>query len=156
MGVDTKLLAGHEFFRGMQGGQLSVLATTATPVTIPEGRRIFREGGNADRFWAVLSGQVRLDLLTPGKGHIAVEFYGRGSILGWSWLFPPRTWRFGAVATMPVTALEFDAALVRTHCAANPGLGTELNGRFTQVILGRLQSTRLRLIDAAAHYEEAV
>ncbi|GAB2838957.1 cyclic nucleotide-binding domain-containing protein [Actinocorallia aurea] len=156
MGVDAKLLAGHEFFRGMPGGQLSVLATTATPVTFEQGERIFREGGNADRFWALMSGQARLDLLTPGRGHIAVEFYGRGSILGWSWLFPPRTWRFGAVATMPVTALQFDAALVRTHGAANPGLGTELNTRFTQVILGRLQATRLRLIDAGAQYDAAV
>ncbi|MDX6744339.1 Crp/Fnr family transcriptional regulator [Actinocorallia sp. A-T 12471] len=156
MGVDAKLLAGHEFFRGMQGGHLSVLATTATPVVFPEGHRIFREGASADRFWALLSGQVRLDLLTPGRGHIPVDFFGRGSILGWSWLFPPRTWRFGATATMPVTALEFDAALVRTHAAANPSLGAELNARFTQVILGRLQATRIRLIDAAEHRDTAL
>ncbi|MCD0450177.1 Crp/Fnr family transcriptional regulator [Actinocorallia sp. API 0066] len=153
MSVDPKLLAAHDFFRGMPGGYLGLLATTASEVRYPEGHRMFREGGSADRFWAILSGQVRLDLPAPGRGHIPVEFFGRGAIVGWSWLFPPRTWRFGAYVTMPLTALEFDAALVRTHCAAHPGLGAELNARFTQLILGRLQSTRLRLVDAAEHEE---
>jgi hypothetical protein len=60
-------------------------------------------------------------------------------------------WRFGAVAMMPIKALEFDAAQVLIHCAANPALGYELTTRFTELILDRLQATRFRLLDVYSH-----
>jgi len=149
--VDPHQLETHEFFRGMQPGHLELLAETARFVAVPAGHRFFREGSGADRFWAIESGQVGLDLLVPGRGHVVVETFGRGTVLGWSWLFPPRIWRFGAVAMMPIKALEFDAAQVLIQCAANPALGYELTSRFTALILDRLQATRFRLLDVYAH-----
>src|SRR3954469_10263945 len=117
--INPHQLEAHEFFRGIQPGYLDLLATTARFVEIPAGYRFFGEGCKADRFWAIQSGQVGLDLLVPGRGHVVVETFGRGTVLGWSWLFPPRIWRFGAVAMMPIKALEFDAALVLAQCADN-------------------------------------
>lgn len=149
--IDPHELDAHEFFHGMQPGYLSLLATTARFVEVPAGHRFFREGSRADRFWAIQSGQVGLDLLVPGRGHVVVETFGRGTVLGWSWLFPPRIWRFGAVATMPIKALEFDAELVLDRCAADPSLGYELTAKFTELILERLQATRYRLLDVYAH-----
>jgi CRP/FNR family cyclic AMP-dependent transcriptional regulator len=152
--INPHQLEAHEFFRGIQPGYLDLLATTARFVEIPAGYRFFQEGCKADRFWAIQSGQVGLDLLVPGRGHVVVETLGRGTMLGWSWLFPPRIWRFGAVATMPIKALEFDAELVLTRCSDNPALGYELTTRFTELILERLQATRFRLLDVYAHPAE--
>jgi len=69
-----------------------------------------------------------------------------GELLGWSWLFPPYKWAFGAVAATAVEAFEFDAPPVRERCAADPGLGYELNQRITLVLAKRLQATRIRLL----------
>jgi hypothetical protein len=46
---------------------------------------------------------------------------------------------------MEVT-IEFRAAAVRDRCAADPDLGHEFTQRMFQVLAGRLQNTRDRLI----------
>ena len=44
-------------------------------------------------------------------------------------------------------ALEFDAAAIRELCQRDPAFGYDLAMRFTEVVVDRLQSTRLRLLD---------
>ena len=82
---------------------------------------------------------------------MVIETIGMGELLGWSWLFPPYRWTFGAVAAAPVEAFEFDAAAVREVCTADPGLRYELIQRITQVLAKRLQATRIRLITRSGY-----
>ena len=83
-----------------------------------------------------------LDLHVPGRGRVNIETIGMGELLGWSWLFPPYKWAFGAVAASPIEAFEFDARAVRSRCAADPVLGYEVTRRVARVLSKRLQSTR--------------
>jgi CRP/FNR family cyclic AMP-dependent transcriptional regulator len=144
--VTTSALAATPFLRGVAPDHLDALAATAAVVRFPAGHRIFADGGYADRFWLIRSGHVTLDLLMPGEGPVAIDSIGLGGLLGWSWLFPPYQWAFGAVCAGPVEAFEFDAAAVRSLCAADPSLGHDLTTRLARVLAGRLQSTRIRLI----------
>ena len=144
--VSAAALAAYPFLRGMSGDQLELLAQTARYVSFPARRRLFEDGGNAAWFWLIQSGHVSLDLHVPGQGPVVIETIGMGELLGWSWLFPPYKWAFGAVAATPVMAVQFDAAAVREACAADPGLGYELNQRITRVLAKRLQSSRIKLI----------
>ena len=144
--VTTSALAATPFLRGMLPSHLDALAATATDVTFAAGHRIFADGGFAASFWLIRSGHVTLDLLVPGEGPVAIDSIGIGGLLGWSWLFPPYQWAFGAVCASPVEAFEFDAAAVRVLCAADPALGHDLTTRLARVLAGRLQSTRTRLI----------
>jgi len=145
--VSIEQLAGHDVFAGMDAADLGRLASAARPVDFPAGRRLFDEGGTADRFWIIQDGAVALDLHLPDRGTLIVETLGTGEIVGWSWLFPPYRWRFGAVATRPVRALEFDARLVRFLWALDPRLAQQLTRRFAEVVVDRLQATRMRLLD---------
>ena len=86
---------------------------------------------------------------------MVIETIGMGELLGWSWLFPPYKWAFGAVAVTAVEAFAFDAPVVRERCAADPGLGYEFSQRITQVLAKRLRATRIRLI-ARSGYSAAV
>jgi CRP-like cAMP-binding protein len=144
-------LATHPFLHGMSRDQLGVLAESARDVRFPARHRLFEDGGLASRFWLIRCGHVSLDLHIPGEGPVVIETIGMGELLGWSWLFPPYKWAFGAVAVTPVEAFEFDAAAVREHCAADPELGCELNQRITRVLANRLQATRIRLIARSGH-----
>ena len=84
------------------------------------------DGGSASRFWLVQSGHVDLDLHVPGQGRMKIETIGMGELLGWSWLFPPYKWAFGAVAASPATRSGTSAsctpraAATRSRCAAAP------------------------------------
>jgi len=154
--VNAAALAAHPFLHGMSREQLSVLAEAACDVSFPAKHRLFEDGGNATRFWLIQCGHVSLDLHVPGEGPVVIETIGMGELLGWSWLFPPYKWAFGAVAAAAVEAFEFDAPTVRKLCAAEPGLGYEFNQRVTRALATRLQATRTRLIarsgySAAAH-----
>jgi CRP-like cAMP-binding protein len=144
--VTASALAGHSFLRGMAPGHLDALAAAATDVMFPAGHRIFADGGHAASFWLIQAGHVSLDLQVPGGGHVVVDTVGMGGLLGWSWLFPPYQWAFGAVCASPVEAFEFEAAAVRSCCAADPALGDDLTARLARVLARRLQSTRMRLI----------
>jgi CRP/FNR family cyclic AMP-dependent transcriptional regulator len=146
--VTAQALAVHPFLHGMSLDQLAVLAGTASDVTFPARYRLFEDGGRATRFWLIQSGHVALDLHVPGQGRMKIDSIGMGELLGWSWLFPPYTWAFGAVAASDVEAFEFDGRAVRACCASDPALGYEFTQRVLRVLAKRLQATRVRLITA--------
>jgi len=148
--VIAAALATHPFLHGMSREHLALLGKSGSDVAFPARRRLFEDGGYAGRFWLIRSGCVALDLNVPGRGPVRIETIGLGEQLGWSWLFPPFTWAFGAVTVGPVEAFEFDGRAVRASCAADPAFGYELTRRFTAVIANRLQATRLKLISASA------
>ena len=144
--VTAATLAAHPFLHGVSPDHLAVLARAASDVTFPAGHRFFEDGGHATCFWLIQSGHVTVDVEVPGQGPVPIDAIGIGQLVGWSWLFPPFMWAFGAVAASPVETFEFDARTVRAWCASDPALGYEVTRRVAEVLTERLKSTRRRLI----------
>jgi CRP-like cAMP-binding protein len=143
------LLAAQPFLAGLSDHQLERLSLWAKRSLFHAGTRVFREGSHADRFWLIREGRVNLDTKPPGvQGDIVIETLGPGAVLGWSWLFPPYSWHFGAVAIETTLGVELDGPGVKQLCQRDPSLGYELTTRFTQVMLDRLQATRRRMLDS--------
>ncbi|MFE1409298.1 cyclic nucleotide-binding domain-containing protein [Streptomyces sp. NPDC058746] len=136
-GVLAALAAEHR-------GRLMALARD---VALPGGTRIFEEGEEADRFWIIRSGTVALDIHMPGRGRVVIETIGAGSLLGWSWLCPPRQWHLAAETRESVRAWEFDAAAVHDLCVEDTALGLSLVTAVAESIGDRLRATRTRLLD---------
>jgi CRP/FNR family transcriptional regulator, cyclic AMP receptor protein len=143
----SSALIACPFLHGMGQHQLAVLASAAEEVTVPAKHRLFEDGGNAKKFWLIESGRVALDVYAPGEGRVVIDALGIGDLLGWSWLFPPYQWAFGAVAVTEMRAFEFDAATVRASCETDPGLGYDLTRRVALVLARRLRTTRIKLLD---------
>jgi CRP-like cAMP-binding protein len=141
------LLSAHPFLDGIPPRYLDRLASWSHRTPIHAGARIFQEGARADRFWLIREGYVNLDSHVPGRGTVVVETIGPGQVLGWSWLFPPYRWHFGAVAAEPVLAIALDGEGVRGFCETEPAFGYELTKRFVAVVVERMQATRMRLLD---------
>jgi CRP/FNR family transcriptional regulator, cyclic AMP receptor protein len=141
------LITEQQFFAGMRPRHLERLSYYARRSVYRGGARIFSEGAHANRCWIIRDGAVRLDAHVPGGPDVAIETLGPGAVLGWSWLFPPYTWQFSAVATDPTLAIEFPGAELRQLSAADPELGYELTSRLIGVVVERLQATRARLIN---------
>ena len=148
--VTAEALATHPFLHNMSRDHLAVLAEAAADVTFPARHRLFEDGGSASRFWLIQSGSVALDLHVPGQGRMKIDTIGMGEVLGWSWLYPPYRWAFGAVSASPVEAFEFDGRMVRARCESDPALGYELTRRLAGVVAKRLQATRVRLITTSS------
>ena len=143
--------------KGLTPAQLEEIADCASFVRYDKGEFLFREGEFARRFYIITSGKVAIEIFTPGRGPVIVETLDEGDLLGWSWLFEPYRWHFDATAQTEVKAVAFDALCMRGKCDKDHTLGYELVKRFSQIIMERLQSTRLALLDVyGAVPDEAV
>jgi CRP/FNR family transcriptional regulator, cyclic AMP receptor protein len=144
--VTASRLVTQRFLRGMEPCHLEALAKAASEVMFPARYRIFADGDYADKFWLVQSGYVALDVLVPGEGLVVIGRVSIGGLLGWSWLFPPYHWAFGAVCVTEVRAYQFNARTVRGLCTADQAFRDELTWRLFEMVAGRLHETTTRLM----------
>ena len=141
------LLAEHPFFRDLHSDHLDTVVGCATNVTFEPGQFVFREGDRADRFFVIREGRVAVEVFVPSKGPITIETIDGGEVLGWSWLFPPYKSHFDARALDAVRALALDGACLRGKCEEDTDLGYRLLRRFNQIVVERLEATRMQLLD---------
>lgn len=147
MATTLETVANQPFFAGLSFPWLERLAGQAYPVVLQPGHRLFNEHERADRFWLVCSGQIALDCVVPDGGTATIETVDPGGVVGWSWIFPPHQWDFGAVAAERSSTVEFDAAGVRRLMEDDEALARQLATRFVRVVMERLKQARLRLPD---------
>ena len=141
------LLADVPVFADLGARELETVAGCGRNVRFDAGQQLFREGDAADVFYVVRHGSVAVETFVPARGPMMIETIEAGEVIGWSWLFPPYRWHFDARALTQVRATSFDGACLRGKCDSDPALGYTLMSRFAQVLIERLQWTRLRLLD---------
>ena len=149
MSIDglAQALADHPFFYDMKPEHLQTLAECATVAEYVPGEEIFREGADADACYLIVDGDVALEITLPRRGqHVITTLHG-GDVLGWSWMFPPYRWSFDAQSLTDTKTIRFDADELREKKAEDPSLGYDLMQRFAEVLVDRMQATRLQLLD---------
>lgn len=140
------LLKGHPFLTGATEEFVNHLEEFSSEASFSKGELIFREGEYADRFFLILSGKIAIETSTNGKPNVVIQVLGPGDVLGWSWLFPPFEWHFGARALEPSTAVVLNGASLLVRAEEDSRFGCELLKRVSKYVIQRLQVTRKRLI----------
>src|SRR5581483_1513183 len=97
---------------------------------VAAGAYLFREGGNADRFFLIREGGIALEVDAPGRGALVIETLHAGDVVGWSWLFAPYRWQFDGRAVEASRLVAFDGRCLRDKCEADHELGYQLMRRF--------------------------
>jgi CRP-like cAMP-binding protein len=123
------------------------VAGCARNVAFGAGALLLAEGDPADNVYLVRRGRVAIEVRVPGLGSVVIETVGPGSVVGWSWLIPPYSWRFDARAMDPVGAVALDGACLRQRADRDPAIGYPLMSRVAAILLDRLQATRVRMLD---------
>jgi CRP/FNR family cyclic AMP-dependent transcriptional regulator len=141
------ILSEHAFFRDLPPAHLKIIVGCASNVKFEPGEFLFREGGDADRFYLIRHGRVALQIFTTHKGPVTVQTISPGDVVGWSWLIAPYHWHFDAQAMEPTRAIALDGKCLRGKCEDDHNLGYELMKRFAHIMEERLQATRLQLLD---------
>lgn len=145
-----RIVAEHPFFEGLDPNITNLLTGCARNVRFPAGTYIFKEGEDANDFYLIRSGRVAMEIFSPQSKPIVVSTVEEGDILGWSWLVPPYIWRFNAHAIQETRAVALDGKCLRNKCEQSHDLGYEVLKRFAQIMVKRLEATRLQLIDIYA------
>jgi len=140
-------LAEHPFFKGLKPEYLKLVTGCASNVRCEAGTYIFREGEEASQFYLIRQGKVALEIFAAQHGPITIETIEGGEVLGWSWIFPPYRWHFSGRVFEPTRAIALDGKCLRAKGEADHDLGYELMKRVAQIMMERLQATRIRLLD---------
>ncbi len=141
------ILAKHPFFKELKPEYLRLITGCASNVRFDTGTYIFHEGDDASQFYLIREGKVALELFAAQYGPITIETIEAGEVLGWSWIFPPYRWHFSGRVFEPTRAIALDGKCLRDKGEENHDLGYELMKRAAQIMMERLQATRLRLLD---------
>ena len=141
------LLRDHPFFRDLDDTYIQFIAGCGRNVLFEPGAYLFREGEDANELFIIRHGRVALEIMVPGRGPVVIDAPAEGEVLGFSWIFPPYRWRFDGRALEQVRAVALDAVCLRGKCDEDSKLGYELMKRCASILIRRLQSSRLRVID---------
>jgi CRP-like cAMP-binding protein len=126
------------------------IISLAKPFRFKAGQNIINAGDSSQYLYIVKSGQVAVEIYAPPKGRCRIRTGGAGEMLCWSALVEPRQ------ATGVVRALEDTEAfgikgeVLIDQCSNDHELGFELYRALTEVIAGRLNATRLQLVNVYA------
>lgn len=137
----------HPFFAGVDPKLIQLIASCAKNARYEAGEVLFREGDAADTFSLIREGRVSVEAMIPQRGFTTVQTVSAGEVLGWSWFLPPYRWHYDARVIKPARAIVFDGKCLREKCEQNHELGFEVLKRLSIVIAGRLEATRLQLLD---------
>jgi CRP/FNR family cyclic AMP-dependent transcriptional regulator len=137
------------FLEGMSPHQHRLLSDCAMPCRFQAGEVIFREGDPANGFYLLQKGKVVLESYVLGRGIVPLQTIVAGEVLGWSWLFPPCFWHFGARAVEPTEAIFIYGTPLREECEFDHDLGYELFKRMAGVMLERLHAARRQSLGLA-------
>jgi CRP-like cAMP-binding protein len=122
------------------------LKELAAEVDFREDEIIFREQEECDEFYLILSGRVALEMVLRGRV-VCVQMLSAGDELGWSSVLMRYGRHFQARCTCPVLALAVHGPDLLEACKQDTAFGFAIMRRLLEVVAGRLQATRLQLLE---------
>jgi CRP/FNR family transcriptional regulator, cyclic AMP receptor protein len=143
----TGLLNDHPFVKAFWPEHVARLEAMGAEAHFQAGELIFREGDHSSFFYLLMSGNVALEVVSPGRPVRVVTLLA-GDVLGWSSITGDNGKQFQARALEPVHALAFDGARLRHACEQDYAFGFAFLRAVVGVLSGRLHSVRVQLLDA--------
>jgi CRP-like cAMP-binding protein len=147
MDKHVNTLLEHPFFQGMSEEDVRTIADCGSEASFEPGQIIFRQNEEAIRFFVITEGTISLEIQSGETEPLVIQTRGANSVLGWSWIFPGEEWKFNARVIDPVKAVVINTPCLRKKIEQDTALGYELLQRFAEIMVERLQATRMQLMD---------
>lgn len=138
--LDESLLTGLPPFSKLSRDQIREILDQAVSRRYEAGTAIFHEGHDADRFFLLLDGYLRVIKTTPDGNQIIVLHISPGQLFGIAPALQRDTYPATAVAAAESIALSWPARLWSVFAAAYDGFATE-SYKTLGLRLGQIQQT---------------
>ena len=167
--LDESLLTGLPPFSRLDRPQIREILDGAVSRRYEEGTPIFNEGHQADRFFLLLDGYLRVVRTTPGGDQIIVLHISPGQLFGIAPALQRDTYPASAIAAAESIALSWPVQLWQEFTAKYPGFATEsyktlgqrlgqiqetLTEMATQAVEKRVASALLRMVNQSGRKTE--
>ena len=127
-------------FQGLDADVLARIRNQAHTKTIDAGELFFNEGDEAEAFFVLTAGRVKLTQLTPEGHQVVLRIIGTGEAFGGAGVFGDLTYPIGAEAVEPAAALVWTSSAMRQLMETEPRV--TLNA--VQFVAGRLHDLQRR------------
>lgn len=153
--VDPQRVRQVQFFGVLEEAQLQRVLATTRAITLDEGDRLFDLGQPAERFYLLLTGQIKLFRLSPEGHEKIIELVGPGKLFAEAVPFlPQQRYPVNAAALAASTLYGFDIGTLLTLlrgsnelCLALLGkLSTRLHQQVNEIDKLTLQNATLRVV----------
>jgi CRP-like cAMP-binding protein len=145
--VITNILQSHPFTEGFWPEHIARLGAMASEVHFRAGELIFHEGDQSSFFYLLISGNVALEVVSPGRPVRVATLYA-GEVLGWSSVTGNGDGKqFQARSLEEVHALAFDGARLKHACEEDYAFGFWFVRSILKVMSGRMHAIRTQLVD---------
>jgi CRP-like cAMP-binding protein len=132
---------GHvPLFQDLAADVLARIRGQAHAKAIRTGELFFTEGDDAEAFFVLTSGRVKLTQLTPEGHQVVLRIIGAGDAFGGAGAFGDLTYPISAQAVEPAAALVWTSATIRHVLETEPKVA--LNA--VQFVAGRLHDLQRR------------
>ncbi|EPX77929.1 Crp/Fnr family transcriptional regulator [Salipiger mucosus] len=138
--LDESLLTGLPPFSRLERPQIREILDQASSRRYDEGTAVFREGHDADRFFLLLDGYLRVIRTTPDGDQIIVLHISPGQLFGIAPALQRDTYPATAMTAAESIALSWPARLWSDFTASYDGFATESYKTLGQR-LGQIQQT---------------
>jgi CRP-like cAMP-binding protein len=166
--LDKNMLKRFKIFTDAQEDALAAVAQFAEEISCEAGDTLYRAEDPSDRFYAVLEGDVQLELtfeekiLKPAikyeevdesrfeflRRPIQVAVAGPGSVFGWSALLESRRRTLTASCRSDCRLVAFSADRLKSVFENEPQLGYAVMRRLCDLVYSHLEKRTAKLIEA--------
>jgi len=140
------MLQKHHFVEAFEPRHVEKVAALAREVHFARDQVIFHEGDECSEFYLIVSGRIALEIEAPDHT-LRVQTLTAGDELGWSAVLMGSGKHVQARALEPVDALAFEGSEILAACKEDTAFGFAFMQRLLAVVAGRLQATRLQVLD---------
>jgi CRP/FNR family cyclic AMP-dependent transcriptional regulator len=129
-------LKQKDIFRAMDKGFVKAIMHIAEPESCKEGDVLFQEGDQADHFYVLLKGRIKLSLGQTGQVVYVVS--NAGEAFGWSSLIGRETYSASAECVVPAKLLKFERQKLQKAVETDPANGIVFFKRIAEILGNRL------------------
>lgn len=123
-----RFLAGSPLFSGLSPDELSRIAQSSELTSYVKGDMVFRVGQPCEAFQMVVSGQVKLFVVSPAGHEKVIEIFGAGQSFAEAIMFLDKPFIFNAQALNDVLLLKVSKQSVFAEIARDPKFAMHMLG----------------------------
>jgi CRP/FNR family transcriptional regulator, nitrogen oxide reductase regulator len=141
--VDRSLVAKLPMFVGLAPAEQDDLLREARSVRYPKDTAVFDQGADADRFFVLLHGHLRVEKTSPQGQQTVVRYVSAGELFGVAQAMNLKQYPATAVAAVDSIALVWPSSSWSRLLAKFPSLASSA----LQTVGSRLQDTQTRVME---------
>jgi len=143
--MKTEALKRVYLFQSLKNSELELILSIARRWKFSSGQNVFREGDVGDRFYLILTGEVRISKQVPGIGEEALAVLKPGDFFGEMALIDDSSRSADAIANQETTLLGIERKDFESLLFLNKDLAYAVLWAFSRTLCQRLREMNDKL-----------